>query len=114
MIVYSYRRALIRRCAKPFNLFSTEKSAHVCNTALVKKHLKVTDLDADADEQGEDVIIGLTKRSLLLSRKLRRRSSSLIGVLKGYRIDSIKKARSRIKIGLINGSTHRFTNTLST
>jgi len=36
MITYSYRRALIKRCAKPFSVHSTEKASHVCNTAIVK------------------------------------------------------------------------------
>lgn len=37
MIAYSYKRALIKRCAKPFDVHSTDKVAHVCNTAIVTK-----------------------------------------------------------------------------
>ena len=51
MIVHAYKKALIKRfkkllfyrCAKPFSIFSTEKAAHVCNTAIVKK--TISDLD---------------------------------------------------------------------
>lgn len=35
--VYAYTRPLIKRCAKKFDLLSSEKAAHVCNTAIVKK-----------------------------------------------------------------------------
>jgi tubulin polyglutamylase TTLL1 len=51
LIVYSYKRALIKRCAKEYSLFSTEKAAHVCNTAIVKKTLK--DSIDDGEEDGD-------------------------------------------------------------
>ncbi|CAD8156648.1 unnamed protein product [Paramecium pentaurelia] len=50
VIAYSYSRALIKRCAKPFSVHSTEKGAHVCNTAIVKNLVK-TDKD---DQEIED------------------------------------------------------------
>ena len=37
MIVYSYSRPLIKRCAKEYDPKSKEKAAHICNTAIVKK-----------------------------------------------------------------------------
>jgi len=37
LIVYSYSRPLIKRCAKEYDPKSLEKAAHICNTAIVKK-----------------------------------------------------------------------------
>ena len=46
------KRALIKRCAKPFSVHSTEKGAHVCNTAIVKNLVK-SDKDDDEIEDEE-------------------------------------------------------------
>lgn len=51
MIVYAYKRPLIKRCAKPFSLLSKEKAAHVCNTAIVKQTI-----GSDAPERKENEI----------------------------------------------------------
>jgi hypothetical protein len=54
-IVHAYKKALIKRCAKPFSMFSTEKAAHVCNTAIVRKTMKdIADDEIEADEVGLD------------------------------------------------------------
>ena len=52
LIVHAYKKALIKRCAKPFDAFSTEKAAHVCNTAIVKS-VKEKEMDED-DEYDEN------------------------------------------------------------
>ena len=46
-----YTRALIKRCAKPFDVHSTEKGAHVCNTAIVKTLVKTDNDDEIEDEE---------------------------------------------------------------
>jgi len=50
MIVHAYKKALIKRCAKPFNIYSTEKAAHVCNTAIVKSTLKNEEVEEVEDD----------------------------------------------------------------
>lgn len=54
IIAYAYDKTLIRRCIAPFDKFSLDKEAHVCNTAIVKSTLeKKGDLfmpDEDSDE----------------------------------------------------------------
>ena len=40
LIYYVYTRPLIKRCAKEFSLNSTDKSSHICNTAIVKKNIE--------------------------------------------------------------------------
>jgi hypothetical protein len=52
LIAYAYRRPLIKRCAKPFSLQSTEKAAHVCNTAIVKQSMS----SKSHPHEGEDAI----------------------------------------------------------
>lgn len=51
LIVHAYKKALIKRCAKPFSIFSTEKASHVCNTAIVKKAM--ADEDTSNTENGD-------------------------------------------------------------
>ena len=46
-MVYAYRRALIKRCASPFNLLSKDISSHICNTAITEKK-KSNDDDDDS------------------------------------------------------------------
>ena len=54
MIAYSYQRALIKRCAEPYNVKSSSKAAHVCNTAIVKDKLEK---DKDHDIEDEEFFI---------------------------------------------------------
>ena len=55
IISYVYRRALIKRCAKPFSVYSTEKAAHVCNTAIVTKSSGLKEDFNKNDEVSENV-----------------------------------------------------------
>jgi tubulin polyglutamylase TTLL1 len=55
LIVHVYKKALIKRCAKPFDRFTTEKAAHVCNTAIVKK-VKKNLLDEDEDDDESEIV----------------------------------------------------------
>ncbi|CAD8090559.1 unnamed protein product [Paramecium sonneborni] len=62
IIAYAYDKTLIRRCIFPFDKFSLQKGAHVCNTAIVKSTLKKMqnedddddDNDNDSDENNDD------------------------------------------------------------
>lgn len=45
---------MIKRCAKPFSVHSTDKASHVCNTAIVEKTKRSGDDDNDGDENIED------------------------------------------------------------
>ncbi|CAD8070870.1 unnamed protein product [Paramecium sonneborni] len=57
IIGYAYDKTLIRRCIYPFDKFSLQKEAHVCNTAIVKntlKKLQSEDDDNDSDENDDD------------------------------------------------------------
>jgi hypothetical protein len=47
-------RALIKRCAKPFSVHSTDKAAHVCNTAIVTKTTGLKE-DYHNNEDHDDV-----------------------------------------------------------
>ena len=72
MIVHAYKKALIKRliikfivrCAKPFSVYSLDKAAHVCNTAIVKKELEKDD-DMGDDDEGEQKEIVYFFRKLL-------------------------------------------------
>ncbi|KAM3127735.1 hypothetical protein pb186bvf_020167 [Paramecium bursaria] len=62
IIAYAHDKALIRRCAKPFDKFSIEKAAHVCNTAILKQTLakegKNPEIQDDNDEiEGDEFFI---------------------------------------------------------
>ena len=46
-------RALIKRCALPFNINSTEKAAHVCNTAIVRKTSGLKEDHSKNDKQDD-------------------------------------------------------------
>ena len=49
-----HSRALIKRCALPFSVNSTEKAAHVCNTAIVRKTSGLKD-DHSKNAKQDDV-----------------------------------------------------------
>ena len=42
---------MIKRCAKSFSVHSTEKGAHVCNTAIVKKLVKTDNHDDEIEDE---------------------------------------------------------------
>ncbi|CAK72571.1 unnamed protein product (macronuclear) [Paramecium tetraurelia] len=54
IIAYAYDKTLIRRCIAPFDKFSLNKEAHVCNTAIVKSTLKQRGADLDLDDENAD------------------------------------------------------------
>ncbi|CAD8046757.1 unnamed protein product [Paramecium sonneborni] len=54
IIAYAYDKTLIRRCIVPFDKFSLNKEAHVCNTAIVKSTLKQRRSDLDLDDENAD------------------------------------------------------------
>lgn len=54
IIAYAFDKALIRRCIFPFDIFSQEKGAHVCNTAITKKVLEQTRDDTEKSEDDDD------------------------------------------------------------
>ncbi|CAD8138308.1 unnamed protein product [Paramecium pentaurelia] len=54
IIAYAYDKTLIRRCIAPFDKFSLNKEAHVCNTAIVKSTLKQRGSDLDMDDENAD------------------------------------------------------------
>ncbi|CAD8140465.1 unnamed protein product [Paramecium octaurelia] len=54
IIAYAYDNTLIRRCIAPFDKFSLNKEAHVCNTAIVKSTLKQRGSDLDMDDENAD------------------------------------------------------------
>ena len=58
---------LIFRCAKPFSVYSLEKAAHVCNTAIVKKEL--ADLPVGSNDEGDDRDEGEHKESIVINIK---------------------------------------------
>ena len=85
MIVYSYSRPLIKRCAKEYDPKSKEKAAHICNTAIVKKTI------SESSQTNKDVKINIKNYLIYLYthiiRVSRRKNFSLIGTLKDSRID---------------------------
>ena len=54
VIAYAYDKTLIRRCIFPFDKFSTQKEAHVCNTAIVKNTLENMKTETSEDDEGDD------------------------------------------------------------
>lgn len=46
-MVYSYKRALIKRCAGIFNVTSEDIPSHICNTAIVEKNRGKDDDDSN-------------------------------------------------------------------
>lgn len=52
-MVYAYKRALIKRCASPFNVVSKEISSHICNTAVTEKKKSLED-DTDDDNTSQE------------------------------------------------------------
>ena len=70
LIVHVYKKALIKRCAKPFDSFTKEKAAHVCNTAIVKKVKKaILDEDEDDDDENDNEIVKDMSFYKFLNRK---------------------------------------------
>jgi tubulin polyglutamylase TTLL1 len=53
-MVYSYKRALIKRCAGAFNVTSEDIPSHICNTAIVEKNKGKEDEGTDQSENSEE------------------------------------------------------------
>ncbi|CAD8046401.1 unnamed protein product [Paramecium sonneborni] len=54
IIAYAYDKTLIRRCIAPFNKFSLDKEAHVCNTAIVQSTLQQKGSDLFMNDDNSD------------------------------------------------------------
>ncbi|CAD8076688.1 unnamed protein product [Paramecium sonneborni] len=52
--VYTYKRALIKRCANEYNPLSEQIPAHICNTAVTEKTHKNSSNQADGNIESED------------------------------------------------------------
>ncbi|CAD8138108.1 unnamed protein product [Paramecium pentaurelia] len=54
IIAYAYDKTLIRRCIAPFDKFSLDKEAHVCNTAIVQSTLQKKGSDLFMNDENSD------------------------------------------------------------
>lgn len=54
LILYVYKRPLIKRCASIFNVKSQEISSHICNTAVVEKTMKDKEDNDDNTVEQDD------------------------------------------------------------